>query len=323
MSNVVASAGLNLGSSTHILSDNDLIEHVLSRLCWISSDDFLNHISTHCVDGREGCAIVGAPGGDAGEFLLTLAAVEKITGHEIPVGSVKTLFEDYSLYFGHFYFHTDSHMLEQLAVDMENDPEMSGYVKGLTHDQVIVELENLIRMPPAKIRERLLERLISIVKLGCGHLALMRQRESEYGVRTALVNAFLKAFYESMWNGERVEWEVLKGDHAEKAVLNIIAETGDEIPPQLPLVAPSCHGEQVFVNHPQGEQLILGKSYEFVKRHFGTMYEIDPVVYQGVVGEMLSRHTMATLRHLAKGLPIYEAHVTPEGDCSVHVVGKV
>lgn len=323
MPRIVSSSTRHLSTPHASMSDTDLVEHVLSRLCWVSRDDFLDHVSTHCVDGRGGCAIVGAPGGDAGEFMLTLAAVEKITGHLIPESAIKTLFEEYRAYFGHFYMHTDSHMLEQLADDLEKDVDLGGLVKGLPHEQIVSELENVIRMPPTKLRAKLLERLIAIVKLGCGHLALMRQHADEYGVRKELVNAFLKAFYEALWNGDRVEWEVLKGEHAERAVVNIIAETGEDIPSEMPLVAPHCHGEQVFVNHPQGEKLILDKSYEFVKKHFGVMYEIDAEKYKNVVSELLNLHTMATLGYLAKGLPIFEAHVTPMGDCAVVKVGVV
>lgn len=301
------------------MSNQDLIEHILSRVAWVSKEDFLDHVSTHCVDGRGGCAIVGAPGGDAGEFLLTLASVEKITGQMIPESSIKLLFDDYRAYFGHFYMHTDSHMLSDLARDLMNHEEFKAFTQGLSHEQVVSELENIIKMPPTKIRPVLLERLISVVKLGCGHLALMRQHQEEYGVRTVLVNALLKAFYESLWNGELVEWEVLKGDHSEKAVVNIIADAGE----RLPMVAPCCHGEQVFVNHPQGEELMLERSYEFVMRHFGTMFVIDKDVYLGVAGELMNRHTMATLGHLAKGLPVFEAHVTPEGDCTVVQMGNV
>lgn len=305
------------------LSDQDLVEHVLSRLAWVSREDFLDHVSTHCVDGRGGCAVVGAPGGDAGEFLLALGAVELIMKHEIPEAAVKSLFSDYMKFHGHFYMHTDAHMLEALAHDLEKDAELSGLVKGLSHEQVVNELENVIRMPPTKIRAKLLDRLVAVVKLGCGHLALMRQHKDEYGVRTELVNTFLRAFYEALWNGEQVEWEVLRGDHAEQAVVNIIAQTGEEIPAQLPLVAPSCHGEQVFVNHPQAVELMLDKSFKFVEDHFGALYPVEKQKYMQVAKEMMGRHTMVTLGFLAKGLPIYEAHVTPDGDCSVSLVGTV
>ena len=88
------------GAATHIsdtktepnLTDRDLVDHIVSRVSWVSTHDFTRNIATHCVDGREQCAVVGAPGGEAGEFLLALAAIEKITGNEIPSESVERIF---------------------------------------------------------------------------------------------------------------------------------------------------------------------------------------------------------------------------------------
>ncbi|GIW59177.1 MAG: hypothetical protein KatS3mg087_0243 [Patescibacteria group bacterium] len=323
MSSLIAKADFETKGNKNEIGDKDLIEHVLSRICWVSTTDFLDHVPTHCVDGRGGCAIVGAPGGDAGEFLLMLASVEKLTGQQVQISAVGGLFKEYLQFYRHFYMHTDAHMLGHLADEIVEDAELGPLLQGMQKEQILKELENVIRMPPTKIREKLLKKLVETVKLGCGHLSLMREHESEYGVRLVLVNAMLEAFYRALWAGERVEWEVLAGEHAEKAVVNILAETDESTPKQLPLVVPNYHGEQVFVNHPQAETLVLEKSFDFADRYFGAIWPIDREEYIRVAGELMRKHTMETLRYLAKGLPIYEAHVTPEGDCSVHHVGIV
>lgn len=305
------------------LSDWDLVDHIVSRVSWITASDFTKNIATHCVDGREQCAIVGAPGGEAGEFLLSLGAIEEITGKEIPSESVERIFNSFIEWSGHFYMHSDSHMLEKLLHELKEDARFKDYFAGMLEEHALAALESFIRMPPSSMQEELLERLVRIVNLGCGHIALMRQHVEEYGVRKELVNQFLVAFYHALWRGEHIEWVVLKGDHAERAVVNVYAAQAGDTPSELPLVCPNCHGEQVFVNHPQAEQLRIERMYEFVERHFGVFYPLERQVFIDTATKLLQRHTGATLAHLAKGLPVFDAHVSRDGKCTVTLRGNV
>jgi len=52
---------------------------------------FLLATKTSCVDGREDRAIIGTPGGDAGELVLGLAAVEAVMGEEVSLEHVPAL----------------------------------------------------------------------------------------------------------------------------------------------------------------------------------------------------------------------------------------
>jgi hypothetical protein len=136
-------------------------------------------------------------------------------------------------------------------------------------------------------------------------------------VRPALIDAFLRAFYMALWRGAATNWEVLDGDHAEKAVVNVVPEEATQ---ELPLFVPYCFGEQVFVNHPQAFKIVMEHVFRFVQKHFS---QIDRVQYFAEVEILAGRHTSATLGHLAQGLSIYTLTVRKNGESKVEQVGLV
>lgn len=73
----------------------------------------LLHGTQACVDGRDAHAIIGTPGGDAGELVLALAAAEQLGRRAFSAEAVERVFADYLDASGHFYLHTDFHAADR------------------------------------------------------------------------------------------------------------------------------------------------------------------------------------------------------------------
>jgi hypothetical protein len=304
------------------LNTNIIAENIKRRLSWVSVEDFLKYIPPHCVDGREGCAIVGTPGGEAGEFIIMLSVVEKIASTQLSKEDVEALFKEYIEWSGHFYMHSDRHMLHRLEHALMQDSEFQPYFENVEGEKALDEIENFVRMPPTLLKDKLLTHLINTVNLGCGHIFLMRENEEEYGVRRELVDAFISEFYRSLWRGENIDWVVLEGEHNEKAVVNILVDKKDAMN-TVPLVVPSSFGSQVFVNHPQAFNVFMDRSYEFVAKIFGIVKSIEKEEYLAEVGLLSQRHVAATLHHLAKGLPVYNVYISGDSSVKIEQAGVV
>ncbi|MHC4452231.1 MAG: rhodanese-like domain-containing protein, partial [Planctomycetota bacterium] len=69
---------------------------------WIKVTSMIAQGSRSCIDGRDDRAVVGTPGGDGGEFLLLLGAIERVTGRSLDEQTVeRELLAHLDLY-GHF-----------------------------------------------------------------------------------------------------------------------------------------------------------------------------------------------------------------------------
>ena len=75
------------------LSQSDIESHLgdARSLRWMKIAALLVNGRLSCVDGRDDSGVMGTPGGDAGEFLLALAAVERVTGRAIDDTTLHTL----------------------------------------------------------------------------------------------------------------------------------------------------------------------------------------------------------------------------------------
>ena len=220
-----------------------------SKVRRVKLASFLLARGTSCVDGREDRAIIGTPGGDAGEFLLGLAAVEAITGREVDLDDVPALVRAFADTFGGIYLHTDNHALNRLARTLGSDERLKDAVIPL---HTVEDWETFLRHPRPEQRDALLEHLLQPEHVGCGHLKLALTQPEVYRIRPALITSFFEAFYSGFWNGAPdMTWVVLGGDHAEGAVVLVTLEEALQPFTEIPMIAPSISGVQMFVNHPQ------------------------------------------------------------------------
>ncbi|MCB9603522.1 MAG: rhodanese-like domain-containing protein [Sandaracinus sp.] len=267
----------------------------------VRAASLLLHGTEACVDGRGEDAVLGTPGGDAGELLLALAAVEEVTGEALAEGEVVMLFDAYVESFGRFYFHTDDHALHHLAGALRNDPRF----EGLTLDGEA--LGALLSSPPPALRDPLLEHLLDPANVGCGHLRLLMTHAQDYGVRAELAHAFGRVVFRRLWSEpELFDFVVLHGDHHEEAVVNVLLP--DRVHPftNVPAIPPRIAGHSVFVNHPQVSAFVRRQHAEFLLTQLPSLAGVPLDRFEAEIERLAERQLAQTLGHLAAHLPVYE-----------------
>jgi rhodanese-related sulfurtransferase len=314
------------GDAQH-LSIEDVEQHLGDprTVRWIKPAALVLHANLSCIDGRDDRGIVGTPGGDAGQFVLALAAIERILEHPLDPALFGTLLERRIDALGGFYKHTDHHAVAAALASMRGDPRLES---ALAEPLDPRELHQFLRRPPLMLRDAVLEHLCQPAAIGCGHLRLMHQLGDDYRLRPGLVLDFLRAFFRARWEGAfRAEYETLHGRHGERAVLNTRIEGTLKPFTPIPLVSPSAFGCQMFVNHPQASRYLLHLLVDFLLLQTDlipefTKKDVRPVLLMEV--ESLSAlHVANSLGHLARGLPIYDVIFEAGGPARVEFVGNV
>lgn len=273
---------------------------------------------TSCVDGREDRAIIGTFGGDAGELLLALAAAEQVGSGTWDLSQVPALTRAFADVFGGIYFHTDDKALNKLVNSLRSDPRIEPAVANLDR---IEDWEKFLRRPPLDLQRPILEHLVQPQHVGCGHIKLQITNSDAYGIRPEVVTAFLEAFHLGLWQGARdFHWVVLGGEHEEGAVLNVTLE-GDLSPfSNVPMIAPSIGGVQMFVNHPQVVVHMREQTARFLT---GPAAELAPkgadngAALMTEIPRLGATQAQATLHSLAPGLPVFGVHFGQKGQFEV------
>lgn len=280
------------------LTADEIRQHITqdANIKWVLAQDLLADAMESCVDGRSGLGIIGTPGGNAGEFLLCLAALEQVTGEPFTPEQVAPFFKAYLQTFGRFYMHGDTHALGHLPGDLLDQAE--------PEETDARRLENFLRQPPAEVRERLLEELLKPQHIGCGHIKLMLTRPSDYGVRPDLILAFMRAFFRALWSGASIDYVVLNGDHQEGAVVNVVVDTDVSNETPIPTITPQVQGKQMFVNHPQAAAFLRWNLAHGMDALLAA--KVEPETFHAAINELAQRQLGHTLAALASGLPLFE-----------------
>lgn len=302
---------------------DEIAEHVgnTRSVRWLKLAAFLLNGRMACVDGRDATAVVGSPGGDAGEFVLALGALESLIGDALPDSAVDTLLARRVEAFGRFAFHTDVHAGNRSIAAMRTDPRTSAAVAGISDP---VEFRRFFGSPPAQYHDALAEIMVRPEHIGCGHLRLMTQNPARWGVREGLTQRVINTAIHLRWQGLReLEVTPLPGGHGEGAVLNVrVAETMNPFA-YIPLIAPSIAGRQLFVNHPDvasylrrelARWLVLQTDL-FTPPTDTALFEAMAALHAVQLGE--------TLGALAPGLPVFEVVMQRDGAPTVTFSGNV
>jgi rhodanese-related sulfurtransferase len=271
--------------------------------------------SESCVDGREDHAVLGTPGGDAGELLLALATVEDVTETNLRDAQIAELFDAYMKSFGRFYFHTDEHALVHLHEALALDPRFA----DVDLEPRAEEVAAFVRHPPPALREALLEHLVAPENVGCGHLRLVLSYPDDYGVRPGLARALGREVFHRFWNEpEVIDFVVLTGDHHEEAVVNVSMRGTVRAFTNVPAIPPRIAGHSVFVNHPEVSAFLR-------REHAAFLFDELPMLaasgvsaerFEEALADKASLQLGHTVGHLAAELPVFDLHFV-DGEATV------
>ena len=297
--------------------------HVGDRLTvkWIKLPALLVRGLVSCVDGRDDSGIIGSCGGDAGEMLVGLRALEKMLHRELSDADVATLLARRLDVFGRFYMHTDADASSALISSMRADARFEGLIAP---DADTLEWRRFLASPPRQVQDVLLEQSLHPAHIGCGHLRLSLTQPREYGTREGLVASLLRSFQKHRWDGaSELEVVALAGGHTERAVLNV--RVGGPLMPfsRIPLVSPAVGGAQVFVHHPRITSYLRRQLAQFLAMQTdvlgvsGYPGAVDAGELHVEMERLGALQLGKTLAALAKGLPIYD--VTFHGEERVEV----
>ena len=306
--------------NSKFLTRDDIEEHLgdTAKVRRVKLAAFLLATQTSCVDGREDRAIIGTPGGDAGELMLGLAAVEQVTGANVDIAHVAALTRAFADTFGGIYLHTDNHALNRMARSLQADPRLADKAATL---KTIYDWEDFLKRPPLDLRNALLEHLIQPAHIGCGHLRLALTNPLGYRLRPELLTSFFRAFYTDMWQGARdLEWVVLGGDHNEGAVVNVTMERELQPFSEVPMIAPSIGGTQMFVNHPQVVAYLREQTAHFLTTNVNHLLPLEKgteASFTEAIPTLGVEQAQATLTALAPGLPTFNVHFSHDGSIDV------
>lgn len=274
---------------------------------WVAFKNLLTETPESCVDGRGEKGVVGVPGGNAGEFLLAVAAAESASGDKFSASRMGMALRRYVRRIGKIYMHTDEHAVGRMRV--RNEP---------------ID-ERILRNPPAKLREATLSEVVKPENIGCGHLKLMLAEPDIYGARAVVTEAFIREFYRELWRGNRdLELAVLRGEHSEGAVL--VVEVKGEIGPDTPIptIKPNIRGKEAFVYHPQMADHLREESTEWIGEVAGLA--VDRENYRRDIYALAAAQLAATLERLARPggvpLPLIRVLFHPDKTFTVSVVGN-
>jgi rhodanese-related sulfurtransferase len=280
----------------------------------------LGHIS--CVDGRDERGVIGAPGGDSGELLLQLAALEELTGTVLDDRAVAAILLARVDAFGSLYLHSDLHALAHLLDSVRVERRLRDAFADVGSVDALVP--RIRRLDPG-LREALLDLLVDPSNVGCGHLRLVDQHPEEYGVRAGLATALQRAAYRLLWEGSpEIHITALGGEHEESAVLDVRLDEPPWALAHVPLVPPRIAGEQMFVYHSEAVAFLREANVKFLLNaelpvRLPTARADD---LRAKLEELAARQLAATLRHLAAGLPVYEATFGVGGSVAVRLASS-
>lgn len=289
---------------------------------WIKLAAVLLHGKRSCVDGRDDSAVIGTPGGDGGEIILGLAALEAQLGIAIDPATIRQVVARTVDALGSLYMHTDVHASNELIMSMRKDERLTDAI-GTTFEAL--EWRKWLRSPPEHVREIVLEHLLQPKCLGCGHVRLMIQHPDSYRVRPGLAADVVRAYLMQRWaDTPQIDYVPLAGGHQEGAVVQVRIESELRSYSQVPLVSPAYGGVQMFVNHPQVSAYLRRELASLLcEQH--DLFDVKASDQDELAARMeeLGGHQMGvTLGHLAKGLPIYDVLFTKSGKVAIEHVGQ-
>ncbi|MCA9588372.1 MAG: rhodanese-like domain-containing protein [Myxococcales bacterium] len=303
------------------------VDHVRTHLGAPGSVRFLKlaalavHGHFSCVDGRDDGGVIGTPGGDAGELLVGLRALEMTRGKELTREEVRALFARHVDAFGRFYMHTDVAAANKSIATLRADRRFDEALQDVDSP---LSWRRFWASPPEGLRDTLAAHAVMPAHVGCGHLRLSLTEPERYQTRAGLVSDFIETFMRERWSGAReAEFVPLAGAHGERAVLNVRVSGKLQPYTHIPLVSPSVGGFQVFVQHPRVTAWYRAQIAALIASQTDLVGRVDEDRLHEQMQALASHQLRRTLTTLAKGLPIYDVTFEDERTVDVRFAGHV
>lgn len=231
--------------SWNSLSVDDVLNHVIVTLPFtqfakVPETPFSN------VDGRINHPVLGAMGGDAGEFLLALNTFERTIDKPLTEFQVASLFSDYVLLVdkNNFYLQTD-----QMALI------------NLCRKRRFCLPQDRLDSPEPQMLPILRSELVLPENIGCSHIKHILKDPEGFKTRKELVEAFIISYFNLLWGvpintiaadalavaRSKLKLQVLSGPHTEGAILHV--DTSDCSPRFTPMIIPEFQKVSIGVCH--------------------------------------------------------------------------
>ena len=301
-----------------------------NALQWLSLKDLLQDVGIACIDGRHRECALGTPGGDAGELVLLLSALEATAGIELSAEQVGEALLDYTDSLGQFYLHSDALAFTKLLCAAEgatpcaqgpmlprrgadysaSDAQRNRFDLALGSDERdsaagdAVEAFTAASLPRQQL---LLPLLTDPEHVGCGHLRSMLLDPEGYGVRRPLVQWVIRAFFKELWaKNAKMRFVLLEGHHTERALVTF--HTTEPLSPSSAIPTP-CGTEErgVFVHHGSVLEYLRSQTLAALRR--GRLGAWMPHAFTGQLDQQVAQrscqHLGTTARKLAPALNRY------------------
>jgi hypothetical protein len=227
-------------------------EQVSAHMNWVMSSNmdryFKDGSSTlSCVDARSDDPIIGTPGGDLAEFAIGLHVYNTLTNKVQSYTNVQALFRQFMDQHisasRPFYFHTDDTRLNLVFAAVRTQLNLNTTILPM-------------RTPPASQAEIWLSELVKSYAQGCGHIRLMIDSPTRYGLTSAqIIQWLIRAFYEELWAADtdakraKLAFVVKIGPLQGKAIA-VISNKQGTCSGYSPAIPPNLGGSSLFVYTP-------------------------------------------------------------------------
>lgn len=275
-----------------------------------------------CVDGRSTKAIIGSFGGNMGDFVKALQALENSTGVFLNSLEVHTIFEWLLSATGSpFYMHTDTHARYNVIKELLVSSRYTGFIPTATtfEDWLWAGPQGKNHHEVVKNHSVMLHALTKASCVGCGHLSRMIKHPNQYGVRQDLVIWAIQAFFAVMWTGTQEQkalltYKILEHDHDERLVLQVFVDGNINTRTVFPLIRPNKDGTQMFVQHPQVEAAIDENVASQIAQApvVVSMGTFEREGYLQQIQALEGAYSTETVSQLALTLPVVAVHFRPD-----------
>lgn len=286
---------------------------------WTTAARLFSAGTASCVDGRSEAPIVGTPGGDVGDLILSMGALEAQARRPLREDHLDALLERYVASFGRFYLHTDTHALEHLAEELW---KIHTFQALGPRPQEASAVRALVLAPPQGAEEALLEALARPEHIGCGHLRLLSEHPGAYGLRPGLAGAVVKAIFRHAFrHRDALDFVLLSGEHQEQGVLLVRVPTPVEAHSRVPMLRPHEGLSEYFIFHPEVASYLRHETSDFLAEHCELLGlpAVDREALHRAVDRLGAQQLDETLKRLAPGLPRFEVQLDEEAPAALRL----